>query len=160
MGTVMMAAFLEWFLWLAAFLYCLIKVFQKAEHWSIQILAVVMMIGFSLLRLVWKQNRKWEKLLIRVQIDIPPYHGCHPSSSIASHAALPCIDGFLHAVVCILGFCWPSYHSLAVLYLPARHKLARSKEEDQDRPGRDISAEDCHRDARLQGRPGRSGDSD
>lgn len=48
----MLAAFLEWFLWLAAFLYCLIKVFVKAEHWSIRILAVVMMIGFSALRLV------------------------------------------------------------------------------------------------------------
>ena len=50
MGTVMMAAFLEWFLWLAAFLYCLIKVFKKAEHWSVRLLAVVMMIGFTLLR--------------------------------------------------------------------------------------------------------------
>ena len=50
MGTVMCAAFLEWFLWLAAFLYCLIKVYKKAEHWSIKLLAVAMMIGFSLLR--------------------------------------------------------------------------------------------------------------
>lgn len=50
MGTVMMAAFLEWFLWLAAFLYCLVKVFQKAEHWSIRLLAVIMMVGFTLLR--------------------------------------------------------------------------------------------------------------
>lgn len=50
MGTVMIAAFLEWFLWLAAFLYCLVKVFQKAEHWTIRLLAVVMMIGFTLLR--------------------------------------------------------------------------------------------------------------
>ena len=48
----MLAAFLEWFLWLAAFLYCLVKVFVKAEHWSIRILAVVMMIGFSALRSV------------------------------------------------------------------------------------------------------------
>ena len=52
MGTVMLAAFLEWFLWLAAFLYCLVKVFVKAEHWSIRLLAVVMMFGFSLLRSV------------------------------------------------------------------------------------------------------------
>jgi chitin synthase len=50
MGTVMLGAFLEWFLWLAAFLYCLVKVFQKAEHWTIRLLAVVMMIGFTLLR--------------------------------------------------------------------------------------------------------------
>ena len=52
MGTVMLAAFLEWFLWLAAFIYCLVKVFQKAEHWSIRLLAVVMMIAFSALRSV------------------------------------------------------------------------------------------------------------
>lgn len=50
MGSVMMAAFLEWFLWLAAFLYCLVKVFQKAEHWSIRLLAIIMMVGFTLLR--------------------------------------------------------------------------------------------------------------
>lgn len=52
MGTVMLAAFLEWFLWLAAFLYCLVKVFQKAEHWSIRLLAVIMMVGFTVLRYV------------------------------------------------------------------------------------------------------------
>lgn len=59
MGAVMLAAFLEWFLWLAAFLYCLIKVFQKAEHWSIRLLATIMMIGFTLLRYAWEgQDRK------------------------------------------------------------------------------------------------------
>jgi len=47
MGAVMMAAVLEWFLWLAAFLYCLAKVYLKAEHWSIRLLAVVMMILFT-----------------------------------------------------------------------------------------------------------------
>lgn len=50
MGTAMLMAFLEWFLWLAAFLYCLVKVYQKAEHWSIRLLAVVMMILFTGLR--------------------------------------------------------------------------------------------------------------
>ena len=50
MGTVMMAAFLEWFLWLAAFLYCLVKVFQKAEHWTIRLLAILIMILFTALR--------------------------------------------------------------------------------------------------------------
>ena len=48
----MAAAFLEWFLWLAAFLYCLVKVFQKADHWSVKLLAVVMMILFTALRYV------------------------------------------------------------------------------------------------------------
>ncbi len=46
----MLAAFLEWFLWLAAFLYCLVKVFQKAEDLSSRIMAVIMMILFTLLR--------------------------------------------------------------------------------------------------------------
>ncbi len=49
-GSVMIAAFLEWFLWLGAFLYCLIKVYQKAEHWSVAVLAVVVGIVFTLLR--------------------------------------------------------------------------------------------------------------
>ena len=46
----MVAALLEWFLWIAAFMYCLWKVFRKAEHWTVQILAVVVGIAFLLLR--------------------------------------------------------------------------------------------------------------
>ena len=45
-----MAALLEWFLWLAAFLYCLVKVFQKADKWHIRVLAGIMMILFTALR--------------------------------------------------------------------------------------------------------------
>ena len=52
MGFVLSAAALEWFLWLAAFLYCLIKVFKKAEHWTIRLLAVIMIISFTALRSV------------------------------------------------------------------------------------------------------------
>jgi chitin synthase len=51
-GVVMLAAFLEWFLWLGAFLYCLVKVFQKADRWSIRILAVIMMVLFFAFRCV------------------------------------------------------------------------------------------------------------
>lgn len=46
----MLAAFLEWLLFLAAFLYCLVKVFQKAENWSIKVLSVTMMMIFTSLR--------------------------------------------------------------------------------------------------------------
>ncbi|KAF8457600.1 chitin synthase-domain-containing protein [Kalaharituber pfeilii] len=53
MGAVMCAALLEWFLWLAAFLYCLVKVFQKAEHWTIRFLAVIMMILFTAFRCIF-----------------------------------------------------------------------------------------------------------
>ncbi|KAF2760591.1 hypothetical protein EJ05DRAFT_436616, partial [Pseudovirgaria hyperparasitica] len=44
MGSLMLAAFLEWFLWIAAFLYCLIKAYRKAESKSIRILAVIIMV--------------------------------------------------------------------------------------------------------------------
>jgi len=50
MGFVLSAAFLEWFLWLAAFLYCLVKVWQKAEHWTVKMMAALMMIAFTGLR--------------------------------------------------------------------------------------------------------------
>jgi chitin synthase len=46
----MLAAVFEWVLWLGAFLYCLVKVFMKADHWSIRVLAVVMMVLFSAVR--------------------------------------------------------------------------------------------------------------
>ncbi|KAL3467624.1 chitin synthase-domain-containing protein [Aspergillus heterothallicus] len=46
----MLAAFIEWALFIAAFIYCLAKVYQKADHWSIKALAVAMMIIFSILR--------------------------------------------------------------------------------------------------------------
>jgi chitin synthase len=52
-GSVMAMAFLEWFLWIGAFLYCLVKVYQKAEHWSVAVLAVVIGILFTLLRSVF-----------------------------------------------------------------------------------------------------------
>lgn len=49
-GAVMLMALLEWFLWLAAFLYCIYKVFRKAEHWSINFLCVLIALAFTLLR--------------------------------------------------------------------------------------------------------------
>ncbi|KAL2021936.1 hypothetical protein VTK56DRAFT_6355 [Thermocarpiscus australiensis] len=52
-GLVMIAACLEWFLWIAAFLYCLWKVFVKAEHWTVRVLAVLVGIAFTLLRFIF-----------------------------------------------------------------------------------------------------------
>lgn len=49
-GPVMLAALFEWVLWLVAFLFCLVKVYTKADHWSVRFLAVVIMIFFTLLR--------------------------------------------------------------------------------------------------------------
>ncbi|KAJ5902113.1 hypothetical protein N7495_002641 [Penicillium taxi] len=53
MGPLMAAAFFEWFLSLGAFIYCLFKVYQKADHWSIRAMAVVMLILFTVLRLIF-----------------------------------------------------------------------------------------------------------
>ncbi|KAH7375588.1 chitin synthase D [Plectosphaerella cucumerina] len=52
-GVVMLAAFLEWFLWIAAFLYCLWKVFVKAEHWTIRVLSVAIAVVFTTLRAIF-----------------------------------------------------------------------------------------------------------
>ncbi|KAE9976118.1 hypothetical protein Vi05172_g7302 [Venturia inaequalis] len=52
-GTVMLAAMLEWFLWLAAFLYCLWKVFRKANSWVIRVMAIANAIVFILLRCIF-----------------------------------------------------------------------------------------------------------
>ncbi|KAI1815351.1 family 2 glycosyltransferase [Poronia punctata] len=52
-GIIMLAAILEWFLWIAAFLYCLYKVFRKAEHWTIRVLAVVVAVLFLCFRLIF-----------------------------------------------------------------------------------------------------------
>ncbi|KAK3708045.1 hypothetical protein LTR37_011738 [Vermiconidia calcicola] len=55
-GSVMLAALLEWILWLLAFLYCLVKVYQKADGQgsvSIRVLAVVNMIFFTLMRCIF-----------------------------------------------------------------------------------------------------------
>jgi chitin synthase len=46
----MLAALLEWILWIASFLYCLCKVFTKAEHWTINVLAIAVGLAFVLLR--------------------------------------------------------------------------------------------------------------
>ncbi|KAK0249919.1 hypothetical protein B0A54_14870 [Friedmanniomyces endolithicus] len=55
-GTVLLAAFLEWILWLLAFLYCLVKAFQKADRdlrWSTRILAFLNMVFFVAMRAVF-----------------------------------------------------------------------------------------------------------
>lgn len=46
------AALLEWFLWLTAFLYCLWKVYKKADHWTVQVMAILNAIVFSTLRYI------------------------------------------------------------------------------------------------------------
>jgi hypothetical protein len=72
----MLAALLEWFLWLAAFLYCLVKCFQKAENVSVKILSIVMMILFTALRYDICQTLAKETTNA-AQSYLPPNHGCY-----------------------------------------------------------------------------------
>ncbi|PGH17154.1 hypothetical protein AJ79_01292 [Helicocarpus griseus UAMH5409] len=52
-SPVLAAAVLEWFLWLAGYTYCFIKVAQKADHWTTRLLAVIMTIVFWVVRSVF-----------------------------------------------------------------------------------------------------------
>lgn len=52
----MLAALLEWMLWLLAFVYCLVQAFKKAEgssKWSIRLLATVNIIVFTCMRCIF-----------------------------------------------------------------------------------------------------------
>jgi chitin synthase len=49
-GPILLAALLEWFLWLAAFIYCLVKACRKADHWSQRFLAIALIVFFLLMR--------------------------------------------------------------------------------------------------------------
>jgi chitin synthase len=52
-GSIMIAALLKWILWLLAFLFCLAIVVQKADKWSVRILAVSNMVFFVAMRCVF-----------------------------------------------------------------------------------------------------------
>ncbi|EMD62454.1 hypothetical protein GGP41_002023 [Bipolaris sorokiniana] len=52
-APLMLMALLEWFLWVAAFMYCIVKVFQKAETMSVRILSIFFGILFFLLRAIF-----------------------------------------------------------------------------------------------------------
>jgi chitin synthase len=55
-GWFMLMALVEWLLWLLAFLYCLMKVYQKAQgegRWAIRALAVTNGIIFTAFRLIF-----------------------------------------------------------------------------------------------------------
>ena len=49
-APLMAMALLGWFLWVAAFMYCIVKVFQKAETISVCILGIFFGILFFCLR--------------------------------------------------------------------------------------------------------------
>lgn len=122
----MIAAFVEWFMWLAAFMYCLVKVFQKAEHWSVKVLAVVVAIVFTLLRYVLEFSPIYNPALIKFQqMYFPAHHGCYTPSAKRNHSILPFSDGNLPSMVRILVVRRPLDSPMAVLRISIGHTLAR-----------------------------------
>ncbi|KAJ5180689.1 hypothetical protein N7492_003899 [Penicillium capsulatum] len=110
-GPLMLAACFEWILWLAAFTYCLVKVYFKADHWSIQVLAVLMIMLFTLIRLAFVP-------VMIVTLPLP--------FRITKHFPEPAVEGFQ----------WFAFWSFAILligpwllcvYRLVTHSLGRSK---------------------------------
>lgn len=119
-GLVMLAAFLEWFLWLAAFLYCLVKVYQKADTWSVKVIAVIMMIAFFALRFV--PPHLWYLVTFNtMQSSVSPGHGCNITATATSHTVFSTQTGLLFTMVRILDFCRTAHYSLAILCISACH---------------------------------------
>ena len=119
MGPVLAAAFLEWFLFLAAFNYCLVKAFQKAEHWSVKLLAVVMIICFTTLRydnLVHDLTS-----LIQGKGDFSTRDGSDPTSTFSGNAVFSAKYSLIPLLVRLLYVCCALNDSFAVLYIPANN---------------------------------------
>jgi hypothetical protein len=119
----MIAALLEWFLWVAAFLYCLVKVYQKAETLSIKILAIVMMFAFTGLRYVFAIIRSNYLSLTINQMYILAYHGRNASTSRPDHQILSSRNGQLFAMVRVLVFLWTLDRTMAHLRISTCHSL-------------------------------------
>lgn len=160
MGTAMLMAFLEWFLWLAAFLYCLIKVYQKAEHWSIRMLAAIMMMLFTALRSAGCANTYPPRTDSIQQSHLPPRYDRYAPFAGPNYAVLPSSHGVLSSMVRILDVRRSTDNPMAVLRLSTRYQQPRSYKAYQTRSGRRLGSKDRHSDAGLQGRAGGIGHSD
>lgn len=145
----MLAALLEWFLWVAAFLYCLVKVYQKAETLSIRILAIVMMFAFTALRYVSARSSTNQPLLIIDQMYILAYHGRNTPTSESNCEILSSGNGQLFAMVRFLVFLWTPHYTLAHLRISTRHALCRKDQAHQACPRRGFGSKGCHRHALL-----------
>ena len=116
----MIAAFLEWFLWLAAFLYCLVKVFQKAEHWTVKLLAILVALLFTAFRCGLRQlNIPSFALTDVAQMYILADHDRHTSAAGSDYPILPREDGLFLSMVWVLVLRGAFDRALALLCLPA-----------------------------------------
>lgn len=121
-GLVMLAALLEWVLWLMAFLYCLANAYRKADDeakWSTRILAVLNMIVFVAMRAIFLP-------IMIVTLPLPPQLvQSFPQSFVSVlqwytmvAAEKTMIDSLQ---VCLLHIRRTTYHSMAALRVPACH---------------------------------------
>ena len=128
----MVAALLEWFLWLAAFCYCLVKVYNKADHWSIKILAVAMIVFFVAFRLAFPLLSMFPQSLISVCYKecISPSHGRHATLPCNNHSILSQRNGICLAVVRVLDLRSALDRTVAFVRPQASNKFVRKNKED------------------------------
>lgn len=103
-------ACLEWFLWLAAFLYCLVKVFRKSEHWSINLLCVLVGTAFTLLRCALTPTQIMSK---ETTNSIPPRIIFLPIMIVTLPLPGQVVKYWPHAMVELLQ--WFAFWSFAIL---------------------------------------------
>ncbi|KAJ5561720.1 hypothetical protein N7535_003819 [Penicillium sp. DV-2018c] len=97
-GPFMLAALFEWALWLGAFLYCLGKVYMKADHWSIRVLAVVIMVLFSVVRLAFLP-------VMLVTLPLPPQITAHFPGQMVHSFQMFAFWAFSILLICPWLFC-------------------------------------------------------
>jgi hypothetical protein len=132
MGPVILAAFLEWFLFIAAFNYCLVKVFQKAEHWSIRILSIAVIVAFTALRFVFSPLLSgWTNTDISQSYFLTG-HDCDTSTSFKNISILSSSNGIIPFMVRFLVLCWPVNDSMAIVRFSIDHPQRGSPAAHQD----------------------------
>jgi hypothetical protein len=138
-GPLMLAAAFEWILWLAAFLYCLIKVYLKADHWSIKSLAAVMMVLFTMFRYAYLDQCEFQLAegdeiadnTNTLQAGISSGDGRDAATATSNHSAFPYSHVGDIPVVCFLVILHFAYRTIALLRIRTRHKSHRKEKENQ-----------------------------
>lgn len=127
-----LAAFVEWFLWLGAFLFGLVNVYRKASLWTTRMIAIFIMILFSVLRYMGPCIADFPSLLIEVieQIHLPSRNDRHLAPTRQYYASLLMGNGQDFAVVCFLYFLSAAFGAVDPLHLQTCHKRDRSFQEN------------------------------
>lgn len=113
-APIMLCALLEWFLWLAAFCYCLCKAFKKAENVSTKILVCFMLFLFVGLRSVYLHELNAAN---KLKTCISTSHGCYITVTNSCSRISPTLDRSNLSMVCVFHICCPFDRTLACLCL-------------------------------------------